>query len=406
MPATAAAQAEAEVVPTLSAGFAYDDNLFYDVDAPQLDALWRISPGVTVIRQSPRTFFSTGYGFEAERYRDHPDLTESFVRQHGDLHLSAHPGATTTWVIDGALETTLDPGELNLTTGLALGRRRAWRWGGSSELRWDFVPRWTWIGAYGYTEDRLADTGTFPGGAGPLPLDVSNRRTHEARTGLEYRLTARHTMELDYELRQFDADRQAHVARLGWTGRLTPTTRLHLAAGPRLGSVGRGSEAIVELEQAFQYLAVSLGYERTVTTSLGIPGTVAVNRVQGRIRYVRPRQIELQVMGGAFRNEANGAIATVYHLGAALTRPIKGPVALSVSYSTDWQHGQLGLPGFPIDVRRGIALAEIVISPTVRLVEPVPGDDEPEGGRRGPVQDPRLRRPGERPRAPMGRSDR
>jgi hypothetical protein len=402
VPSIAAAQARVEVVPSIAAAYVYDDNLFYEPDAPgeekALDAMWRITPGVTLTRESRRARVIGRYLFEAERYRDHPEV---FARQQGSFRLTARPAPQVELALDAGVDSTRSPSELNLTTGLLTERRPAWRWAVSPEVAWQLQPRVELVMSYRGTVDRLAardfdDPGSpflvpdllAPEGPDLLPSVATTLYSHEGRVGATYAVSGRHDFTAGYQVRRFSGDRTPlllHVPTVGFSSRLTRYTRLTVSAGPRLGGERVGSEVAAALEQTHRRLTASATYDRTTTTAMGLAGVVDSNRISGGIAYRNPGRTEVGVRGGLFRNTFEGVTATVYQVGGHFTQTLAGPLALSASYAVNWQHGRFGrplLPGEPEErLRRGVAAVQLVFAPTVRAVRAAEAEAEEEARR-------------------------
>ena len=397
-PAAAAAQSRVEVVPSIGAGYVYDDNLFYEADTPgetpAMDAIWRITPGLTVTRESRRARFIGRYVLDAERYRDHPDLNEVFARQHGSFRLTAQPGARVAMAVDGSVDATRTPSELNLTTGLATERRPAWRWSVSPEVTWQAARRIQLVTRYRGTLDRLSDRDRSgspapgpdvltPSGPDLLPDAETTLYSHEGAVAATYMVDGRNDLTAGYQVRRFSGDRAPlllHVPTFGWSSRLTRYTRLTLTGGPRLGGDRTGTELSAALEQTIRRVTATLAFDRTTTTAVGLAGVVDIDRVQGSVVYRSPGVAEVGLRGGLFRNGIGDSTATVYQFGGHLTRTLAGPLALSASYVHNWQRGRFGRPlqaGETEErLRRGVAMVQLVFAPTVRAVQAAEREEE------------------------------
>src|SRR5688500_5355828 len=118
------AQARSAVQPSITSGLVFDNNIFFSEERVD-DLIWRVTPELVVTRETPFGSFLGRYGFDAERYRTQTDLTTMFARQDASISVTTRPGVSTSATFDAGIDSTLRPSELNLSTQLATGRRRA-----------------------------------------------------------------------------------------------------------------------------------------------------------------------------------------------------------------------------------------------------------------------------------------
>jgi hypothetical protein len=438
--ATAAgAQARLVVVPSISVGFVYDDNVFYEA-AGNLEAIWRVTPGLSVSREAQRTSLFADINFDLERFREHPDLSTPLARQFGMLRIRHEATPTVSLGFDGGIESTRAPAEMNLTTGILTGRRRAMRFSGGPSLTVDVTPRLATTVGYTATADIVPEGALqLPGASGDIleaQAPASRLWTHVASGRLSYDVTPRHELRVDYVTRWFvftdpmvrfpvaPADPNVplappqfrdpivrHSAFLGWTYRINPAVKLDIAAGPRF-RVGRygaddpfdvdGFEVETLLSRQRVTHDVFLSYVRTITTAVGLTSLMETDRAILRGAYRPPFGVRFDVEGGYYRSAIDDQDVTVYRVGGGLTLPLGGPVSVGVSYAIESQHGRFGiLPTVPIvpsslddplrivdpdaPMRRSVTLIRLIIAPSMR-----PTPEEPPPGatpvRRGPVK--------------------
>jgi hypothetical protein len=428
-PAAAHAQSRLVVAPSLSLGFVYDDNVFYET-AGNLEAIWRVTPGVTVTRETQRSALFADLNFDLERFREHPSLSTPLARQYALVRLRHLATPRFSAGFEGGVESTRAPAEMNLTTGLLTGRRRAMRIHGGPSVAGDLTPRLALTGDYSLSADIV------PEGALQLPdaatgelleaqAPASRLWTHVASSRLSYDVTPRHEFRLDYVGRWFvfgdptpsvfspeappvpplagtaPVPRHPivrHTAFAGWTYRINPAVTLDVAAGPRF-RFGRSGDRVdfdgMEIEALLsrQRLThdVFLSYVRTVTSAIGLTSLMDTDRGLLRAVYRPPFGVHTDGEVGVYRSTIDDQTVTVVRVAGGLTLPLGGPVSLGVSYALDSQYGRFGPrplapivtvpgaePSFVFDpdapMRRGVALIRLIIAPTLR---PTPEDPPP-----------------------------
>jgi hypothetical protein len=431
---TAHAQSRLVVAPSISVGFVYDDNVFYE-ETGNLEAIWRLTPALTVTRETARTALLADVSFDVERFREHASLSTPLARQSALLRVRHEATPRIAVGVAGGLESTRAPTELNLTTGLLTGRRRAMRFYGGPSLSGNLTPRLT------ATLDYTLNADVIPEGSLLLADEADERGddvivaeapasrlwTHLLGSRLAFDVTPRHQLRVDYVGRWFVFADPAHIiatpplpsspapavppaapdpivrhtALLGWSYSVNPAVTLEVAAGPRLrfGDAAAPGLAIdgIEIEALLARQRVThdvfLSYVRTVTTAVGLTSLVDVDRGILRGVYRPPFGVQAHGELGFYRSAVDLQDVSVVHVAGGVTLPLGGPVALGVSYGVDLQYGRFGLdparppttlPGPEIDprrfrdpdapMRRGVAMIQLIISPPTR---PTPEDPPP-----------------------------
>src|SRR5437867_9458499 len=90
-PGPARGDAGVEATPSLSVAQVYDDNIFYSASAPQADRIARITPVLELGYRAPRWSTSARYGFDAESFSEHSELSTPMMRQRANLDLALEP---------------------------------------------------------------------------------------------------------------------------------------------------------------------------------------------------------------------------------------------------------------------------------------------------------------------------
>ena len=149
-PTVAPAQTGYYLTPALSVTEVYDDNVFYTPSPRTQDVLTRIRPGLKAGYQSAPLTVEGGYAFDSEIYSRHSELTDAQVRQQGSIELKATPIQVLTLSLPVSYFQTRTPTELNLQTGLAVGRVRAERYTANPAFTYRYDPLTTAKGDYTY----------------------------------------------------------------------------------------------------------------------------------------------------------------------------------------------------------------------------------------------------------------
>src|SRR5947209_8725118 len=276
LPSAAPAQTGYYLTPSLSVAEVYDDNLFYSPSPRTHDVFTRISPGLKAGYQSAPLTVEGSYAFDSEVYSQHSELTTPLVRQRGLIELKATPVPVLTLSLPVSYFQSRTPTELNLTSGLAVGRVRAERYTTNPGFTYRFDPLTTAKGDYTYSKDLLA--------AG-ITID-----SHIENLALDHRLSPRDTVGPGYVGRQFAfagfPALTSHAFTLGWSHELTPLTTFTLRGGPRLteGTVDRLPEALASIRHTLKRGELSLTYASTLTKGIGLSGAAKAQRlaVNGR----------------------------------------------------------------------------------------------------------------------------
>jgi hypothetical protein len=399
---TAAHAQRVLIAPSASAGLVLDDNLFTTAEPDaRADTILRVTPGLSASRETATTYLFGEYRFDAERYQDNPGLTTPLARQTAGGVARVRTSARTTYTFSGGYDSTTTASELNQTTGLLTGRVRARRWYGGPQVEYAFTPVTSLTARYDLSDDKIAG---------------ERITTHAAEVRLAHALSPRNELRFEPFARQFifeDLSLATGGGTIGWLHRLTPFTSILAQAGPRFsqGSTDVRPELEFELARRTEYTELSLSYVRSVTTAIGLNDVVDSQRVFARAGYHRPAVIDFTVQGGMYVNDFVST-ARVYRVGVDLTRALGRAVAISASYSLDWQRGLYRLPAgtepviagpagplgpsdptmspalTAVPLRKNLAMIQLIIAPTIRPsrqppeIEPETDDDAFSGSNR------------------------
>ncbi len=378
-PRPAHAQATVVVTPSVELDGAYDSNVLWRPNGLS-DEVWRLSPSLNLLRDTPRSSWLLDLAVDAEWYARHTDLSTPLARQHAALEGRTRPTTRTRFELMGGYDSSVRPSELNVATGLIPGRVRGTRWFGATEAGYDITPRTELSG-------RVQSAGEETLSLNAFIQDLEARVDHEAsdRNGFHARyLTQFFTFETG------SVTSQAGVA--GWTRRITPAVQLVLEGGVR-HAAGRFRPEI-EASGSYRrtYSDLRLSYIWTQTTALGVLTPVETQRAGITWRYARPRVIGGSLDASVHLNELSDERTDVYRFAAEIVKPVMGPLSIATAWSLDHQRGRLiPLPGaggsgllVPIltdeRITRHVLLVRVVVSGSTRSMS---GPREPEAVRPG-----------------------
>jgi hypothetical protein len=325
-PAAAAAQATVVVTPAVRVEAAHDSNVLWRPAARE-DDIWRLSPSLHFLRDTPRSHWLGDIALDAEWYARHTDLSTPFARQHAALQGNVHATERTRFELSAGYDSGIRPAELNLATGLTPGRVRGTRWFGGAEAAYAVTPRTDLVGR-GRSTRELTET------ADAFIQDAEARVRHDwnDRNGGHVRYLAQYFT--------FDAGAlTSHVMAAGWTRRLTPTLQLELDGGVRQG-VGRLRPEI-EAGAAYRgrFADVRMRYVWTHTTALGVLGLVEAQGAVLTVRYARPQIVSASLDAAVHRNTFGEERSDVYRFSAEIVKPVIGVLSIAAGWSLDHHRG-------------------------------------------------------------------
>ena len=330
LPTASPAQTGYYLTPSLSVAEVYDDNLFYTPSPRTHDFFTRTSPGLKAGYQSAPLKVEGSYTFDSEVYSRHTELTHPLVRQRGLIELKATPDQVLTLSVPVSFFQTRTPTELNLQTGLAVGRVRAERYTTNPAFTYRYNPLTTAKGDYTYSKDLLA---------GGITID-----SHIVNLTLDSRLSPRDTVGPGYIGRRFEFSGfpavTSHAFTLGWSHDLTPLTTFTLRGGPRLteGTVDRLPEASASISHKLKRGQLSLSYVSTLTPVFGLTTALTAQSITAAATTELLPKLQLSA-APAFYKISEPFKATVYAMNLEASYQLTKTLALQASYLFYIQQG-------------------------------------------------------------------
>jgi hypothetical protein len=360
-------QRGAFLVPMLTLGGTYDDNLFF-TQFPESDMVTRLSLGVeTGYRSKPFTIDVQG-SRAADRFREHPDFDTNNARTVGQVALTTLPTRSLTASLFACYLDTKTPSELNTLSGLAVGRSLAKR-----------------LSAAPLLEYRLGGFSTLSA-AYPVAHDELDGRISDTQTGvlgLDRRINARHTGMLRYEHRWFSfsgGDKSekstADVITAGWLGELGPHTLLLLRGGPRFGKGQVTAELLGTFKHRVKRGLVTLTYSKSQSTTLGKTGVLDTQSLVATLSLRLAKTLEVASGPGVYRNVLHGDPLNAMRLNVESLWHFAAWFHLAAAYSFDLQQPDFGADG---KIRRGALVVRIIASPRQKPAAEQPVDVPAEG---------------------------
>jgi hypothetical protein len=341
------------LAPSFGTSAVYDDNLFQQPHA-EGDLSVRFSPRLDAVRTTGKLTVSSRFALDAERFAQHPELTTARARE--DAAVDARYAASRRLSIAGAASftDTQTPADLNEITALTPGRAQARRVTVHPSVTYSLGPSADASVGYTMTSD------TLHGG-----VSVS---TQTASSSLERRVSARTGVRIEYlEQRVVFGGSQAigsHAFTAEWTRALNRGATLALRAGPRM----TGGVFAPELAATARLLQragnLSLSYQRTQTTLIGLGGIADVNGVTVTAeRELWPR-VRLTASSGVLRTRQPEGTSLSYRLGGKCTWSLARGLAVEAGYDADRQRGNPYADQPAQNIRRNRAMVTLVVAPS------------------------------------------
>ena len=327
----ATAQTRQTIVPSVSIGAVYDDNLFADVEGSAGQML-QIRPSIEASHESPRLTFLSVYSQDMLR-SNHADLNTMDARRHAFLDTKFRSTPLTTIGVAARYDRSETPGELELDTGILGPRQTAERWQVAPNFARRMSPRSVLSGGYDFTREHEIDT---PGGT-----------MHQARLAISREWTARTDVIGSYLGRYFNDSFESHTSQsllAGISREVAPGTQFSFYAGPRITSYRSGFKP--EVSSGFirttPRINLALDYWHGETIILGVRGPVAVDSGTARVSWPLSARLEVGAGGGVTDIDTiDNRKARVYRTSLIGSWTTRGMYTVGASYGLDYQEGDI-----------------------------------------------------------------
>lgn len=341
------AQTRATVIPSVSMGAVYDDNVSARArgDAGQM---LQMRPSLEADYESATLKLISLWSFDMQR-SNHSLLNALDARRHAMVDAKVRSSVMTTWGLAGRYDRTDTPGDIDFESGVLTDRANAQRWQVTPSVIHRIGERVNYTALYDFTTENLVNEG--------------RNTLHVGRTAISRQLSARSSLSGEYIGRLFDDDlveHHSHAMVMGWTRQLRQFTNLTVQAGPRWTSYrGLVPEVAVSLARDGRTLKAGLDYSHGETIILGVSGPVQVDTGSARLTIVPTRRTEFGVRAGASSIlTLDERAATIYRTTLMGSWTVAGPFTVTGSYSADYQLG---------DIRRNLFRDDRVLRHVVRV---------------------------------------
>jgi hypothetical protein len=343
----AQAQTRATVIPSVSMGVVYDDNVSARARGDAGEML-QMRPSLEADYESATVKLISLWSFDMQR-SNHSSLNALDARRHAMVDAKLRSSVMTTWGLAGRYDRTDTPGDIDFESGVLTDRANAQRWQVTPSVIHRIGERVNYTALYDFTTENLVNEG--------------RNTLHIARTALSRQLSARSSLSGEYIGRLFDDDfveHQSHAVVMGWTRQVRQFTNVTVQAGPRWTSYrGLVPEVAVSLARDGRTLKAGLDYSHGETIILGVSGPVQVDTGSARVTVVPSRRMEFGVRAGASSIlTLDERAATIYRTTLMGSWTVAGPFTVTGSYSADYQLG---------DIRRNLFRDDRVLRHVVRV---------------------------------------
>ena len=348
------AQTRATVVPSVSMGVVYDDNVSARArgDAGQM---LQLRPSLEADYESPTVTLISLWSFDMQR-SNHSSLNALDARRHAMFDAKIRSSSLTTWGLGGRYDRADTPGDIDFESGILTDRQNAQRWQFTPSVIHRVAERTNFTALYDFTTENL--------------VNEERNNLHVARTGVSRQLSPRSSLSGEYIGRLFADDfseHHSHAMVMGWTRELRQFTSLTVQAGPRWTSYrGLVPEVAVSLGRDGRTVKAGVDYSHGETIILGVSGPVQVDTGSARLTVVPTRRIEFGIRAGASSIlTLDERAATIYRGTLLGSWTVAGPFTLTASYSADYQLGDIRRSLFRDDrVLRHVARVGLTIAPS------------------------------------------
>jgi hypothetical protein len=358
MVSEARAQSRVWVVPAVTVSAEHDSNLFI---APRSagDTLAHVRPSLDAAYESPNRQLHGFASFEAQRSAKYPALNMLGAQRNALIDARVRTTPRTFLGLSARSDRTDSPSDLNIESGILLGRQIAQRMQVTPSASYRRNSRTTLVAQYDWTRESLSG---YP-----------QQALHAARAGMDYARTARTQWGGRVVTRAFVGSpldpQYSYTLLASWSRQITPGANASVQLGPRFSSYsGVRAEILASYLHRTPRQRFLLDYWQGETIVLGVPGPVDIYSGSNRTSWLLRNDFELSTLIGVFRSESLTDLrAIVYHGGVGGAWTVKEMYTLTAAYRADVQRGDLR-GQLPPDghVSRGVVLVGVTIAPRLK----------------------------------------
>jgi hypothetical protein len=351
-PIAAHAQA-ARIVPSFGTSVVFDDNVYHR-PAAESDVSIRFSPRLDAVRLTDRLDLSGRLELDADRFARHQELTTAAAREAATFDLRYSASRRLSLTADASFTATETPADLNALTALTPGRARARRLLLHPSAAYSFG---SGRGAE-LTVTYLLTADTLEGGVGATTQTASASvdRLVSARDGLRAEYVEQHFL--------FDTGQAAASRALTaeWTRDMDRRLTLTLRGGPRVTAGVLAPELWASARRALRAGSVSLSYQQTQTTLIGLAGIARTRSASASVdRAIGPR-VTLRGMSAVVETRQANLPSRAFRVSGSCDWRFTPRLTFAAGYDTDLQHGNLYAAQSAQRIRRNLVTVKVVVS--------------------------------------------
>jgi hypothetical protein len=351
-------------VPMLTLSEALDDNLFF-TQFPEADFVTRVGLGLQTGYRSTRFTIDAQGSRAADFFGRHPDFDTMNGRSFAQLSMDAQATKSLTLSLFAGYIDTKTPSELNVFSGLALGRSLATRKSVTPLLAYRISSLSTFTGAFSKAHEtldgRIADTQTWT-------------------ASLDRRMSKRDTLALRYERRLFDfsgGDKTEHstadVVTFGWIGDVSPRAIVLLRAGPRFAKGAVTAEVLASMKRRMKRGLLTVTYAKSQATTLGKTGALDTQSLVATVVLRLARNLEIGTGPGLYHNSLRGKSLSAMRLNLEALWHFSPWFHLGAGFAFDLQQPDFDASGH---IRRSALNVKLMVSPDQRQPLNIPSEEQ------------------------------
>lgn len=348
--------------PSLTVSEEYDDNILLSATDRQSDFVTSVSPELRLTVTDYPLTVTANASLRALYYARRSDLNSSTDNRQGSLTVEFRPTPRFSASLTDTFIRSLDPGEVDPTTGITVGRFVSTRNTVTPAVSYQLTP---------LTHLSLQYSFSILRSDSPLAAESN---THQATLGLRRVFTRRTTGTLQYTFSRFRVEgapeRDAHVPRVGVAYVLSPTARLAADAGPLLvervdGSLGVTAGGSVRYVQEFKRGRLSLTYDNIAGVTGALAEVATSHNLTATLGFSATRAVAVWLEGGVRLTEGAGTAADflVYTAGMRLEYRILRWLSVTGGYRYGRQDDRTG----PLDLERNVVFVGLTASTDARV---------------------------------------
>ena len=330
-------QARMELVPSVTFGTTYDDNIFTTQQGSG-DTMMLVTPAFEGFYESPHTSLRGLYTFDMQRAVGYSTLNSLDAKRHALLNTAFRINPQFSFSLLGRYDESDRPGDLMFDTGVLLGRQRARRYQVTPALSFRVRPRTVFTAQYDATKEMLG-------------ADMRGDM-YIARLGVSRMQTTRDVWSMGYLGRTFAnaadmfnpaATERSHAVLFGYNRAVAVGTNFSVQGGPRVSSYQKTRpELLANFSRQIRSGRFGLDYWLGETIIMGIRGPVDIQSFSLKSSWPLSRNIELGAHAGVFDSQTlYQGRARVLHPELVLSYSPGRRYVIAGSYGVDFQRGDV-----------------------------------------------------------------